>query len=206
MKLLKWLGVAVLLFGFASCCVACNESDSPANESDSSLETEAPVTESSSESLEESPKATLIFEDDFDGTELDTSKWEKCPEWNRREHNRWSDEMSFLDGNGHYVSRMVWDEETKQVVSGGIRTKGIFEHGYGYYEASIKFPQAYGTWGAFWMMAGDFNNVDGSAADGIEIDIIESISNDKGRYNHNLHWDGYGEDFVSCHCRLLMID
>ena len=193
-RLLKLLGVAVLLFGFAVCCVACNEEDAPENESELSSDTEAPETESSSETNEAMPKATLIFEDNFDGDELDTSKWEKCPEWNRREHNRWSNEMSFLDGNGHYVSRMIWDAETQQVVSGGIRTKGIFEYGYGYYEASIKFPKAPGSWGAFWLMAGDLNNIDGSAADGVEIDVIESISNDKGRYNHNLHWDGYGED------------
>ena len=32
------------------------------------------------------------------------------------------------------------------------------------------------------------------AADGVEIDIIESIGNDWGACNSALHWDGYGDD------------
>lgn len=193
-KILKLLGISVLLLGFAACCVACNDENVTENEPEISSDTEAPETESSSETNEAMPKATLLFEDNFDGDELDGTKWTRCPEYVRREHNVWNDEMSFLDGNGHYVSKMVWDEENRRVVSGGIHTQGNFEHGYGYYEASIKFPNAPGTWGAFWIMAGDTKHVDGSAADGVEIDIIESIGNQKGVYNHNLHWDGYGED------------
>ena len=71
---------------------------------------------------------------------------------------------------------------------------GMLLAGYGYYEASIKFPYAPGTWGAFWMMCGNVSGVDGSAADGVEIDIIESIGNDWGACNSALHWDGYGDD------------
>ena len=44
------------------------------------------------------------------------------------------------------------------------------------------------------MMCGDVSGVDGSAADGVEIDIIESIGNDWGACNSALHWDGYGDD------------
>ena len=44
------------------------------------------------------------------------------------------------------------------------------------------------------MMCGNVAGVDGSAADGVEIDIIESINNEANACNHALHWDGYGDD------------
>ena len=43
-------------------------------------------------------------------------------------------------------------------------------------------------------VCGNVSGVDGSAADGVEIDIIESIGNDWGACNSALHWDGYGDD------------
>lgn len=106
-------------------------------------------------------------------------------------------QMSYLDGEGHLVLRMEWDEETQLVNCGAVRTLGKFEAGYAYYEASIKFPVAPGTWGAFWMMVGDVSSEKNGAEDGVEIDIVESIRNENGEYNHALHWDGYGDALKS---------
>ena len=106
--------------------------------------------------------------------------------------------MSYLDSDGHLVLRAQWDEEKGQVKSGGVRTRRKFEFGLGYYEASIKFDNAYGLWGAFWMMCGyvgDENNPDGSKA--VEIDIVESIGADEGKRQHVLHWNGYGDKHKS---------
>lgn len=145
------------------------------------------------------PEGNLVFEDNFDGDSLDTLKWEKCPEWERCEGDcKWDDDMSYLDGDGHLVLRAQWDEEKGQVKSGGVRTLRKFEFGLGYYEASIKFDNAYGLWGAFWMMCGyvgDENNPDGSKA--VEIDIVESIGADEGKSQHVLHWNGYGDKHKS---------
>jgi len=152
---------------------------------------EIPVPEEAAEAEPDEPQ--LLFEDTFDGTELDVTKWQRCPEWDRQgSFCVWDDDMSYVDGEGNLVIRMEWDEDESRVRSGAVRTHGLFSAGYGYYEASIKFPYAPGTWGAFWMMAGNVASEDGSAADGVEIDIIESIGNDWGACNHALHWDGYG--------------
>ena len=51
----------------------------------------------------------------------------------------------------------------------------------------------YGAWFAFWMMVGDVDNENNGSKDGIEIDILETIPNESGKYQHNLHWDGYGD-------------
>ena len=142
---------------------------------------------------EEPAGPTLLFEDNFDGGKLDTTKWQRCPEWDRQGGSCvWDDDLSGVDGEGNLVIRAEWDETEKRMRSGAVRTHGLFSAGYGYYEASIKFPYTPGAWGAFWMMAGNVAAEDGSAADGVEIDIIESIGNDWGACNHALHWDGYG--------------
>ena len=133
-----------------------------------------------------------VFVENFDGDTLNRSNWSKCPEWIRHDGGSvWSYDMTSLDGEGHLVLKAVWDEANQRAKCGAIRSKGLFEYGYGYYEASIKLPVACGVWGAFWINCGDIARVDGSAADGVEIDVIESIYNDKGYCNSALHWDGY---------------
>ncbi len=137
--------------------------------------------------LPEPEGPVLLFEDDFDGEELDLSKWERCPEWERGGGACvWDGSCSRLDGDGHLILHAEYDDEGV-VRSGAVRTAGRYSGGYGYYEASICFPKARGTWGAFWIMAGDLNSA--SAAGGVEIDIIESINNESGLCNHALHWN-----------------
>ena len=145
------------------------------------------------------PEGNLVFEENFDGKKLDDVKWEKCPEWERCEGDcKWDNDMSYLDGDGHLVLRAEWDEENERVKTGGVRTRNKFEFGLGYYEASIKFDNTHGLWGAFWMMCGNVggeNNFDGSKA--VEIDILESIWGDHGKSQHVLHWNGYGNKHLS---------
>ena len=147
------------------------------------------------EPVEENQGPALLFEDYFDGDTLDSTKWALCPEWGRQDGIcQWRNDMVSLDGEGHLVLNAEWDAEEEKMYSGAIRSDDLFEHTYGYYEASIKFPAVNGIWGAFWMMCGDVSAVDGTSVDGIEVDIIESAYGNKGEYNHAMHWDGYGDD------------
>ncbi|MBE6652272.1 MAG: glycosyl hydrolase family protein [Ruminococcaceae bacterium] len=148
-------------------------------------------------------EATPVFSDDFDGTELDATKWEKCPEWERQGKSQWKNDLSYVDGEGNLVLKMEWDETTQLVNCGAVRTLGRFAYGYGYYEARMKFTPHHGAWGAFWMMCGNVSSEVNGATDGVEIDIIESIDNQNGIYNHNLHWDGYGAAHKSAPPSLL---
>ncbi len=136
----------------------------------------------------------LLFEDNFDGIVLDTTKWERCPEQKRQgELDVWDDKMSFLDGEGHLILRAEWNEAEGRLHSGAIRTREKYTEGFAYYEASMKLPPVYGMWGAFWMMVGNVSSEENGAADGVEIDIIESIHGDQNVCNSALHWDGYGD-------------
>jgi beta-glucanase (GH16 family) len=145
----------------------------------------------------EEAEAQLLFEDNFDGLIIDSAKWEKCPEWERQGASQWKDENSYVE-NGNLVLKISpHDTRDNYVFTGAIRSKGLFERTYGYFEARIRFPVFKGTWGAFWLMYGSGSIVNGSGKDDTEIDIIESIFNEQGKSNSALHWDGYGDGHKS---------
>ena len=132
----------------------------------------------------------LLFEDTFEGTEIDSRKWIQSREqWRQGKLNRWDHRMSYLDGCGHLVLRAEWDAEQGIVRSGAIDSRGKFHCGYGYYEASICFPTAPGTWGAFWMMFGHVM----AGGTGVEVDVVESIRNEEDQCSSAMHWGGYRE-------------
>ena len=137
------------------------------------------------------PDWKIVFEDDFDGSELDETKWSRCPEWKRGDvGGYWNDDMIFLDGSGHLVDRA--DVSDGVPLSGAVRTNDTFMSTYGYYEISCTLHRAQGMWGAFWMMLGP----DVGGGDGIEADIFESLANE-GNIYFTLHYDGYGSDHKS---------
>ena len=135
----------------------------------------------------------LLFEDNFDGTTLDSTKWETVDGWERQGASYWYSDAVSLDGEGNLVITVTPSDRENYVDAGCARTRGKFERAFGYYEASIKFINMQGIWGAFWLMGDTVGNVDGSGRDGTEIDIIESIHNENDVCNHALHWDGYGD-------------
>ncbi len=133
----------------------------------------------------------LSFEDEFDGDGLDPKKWALCPEWKRQDVGGYwrNSEVAVHDGN-LWLRARIDDDGTP--VSGAIRTLGLFEQAYGYFECRMMFPATTGFWGAFWMMCGSVGTEDGTAVSGAEIDIIESGECARRGVNHAIHWDGYG--------------
>jgi len=150
----------------------------------------------------------LIFFDDFEGTSLDTSKWNICYDADRQGGSSWRDDMVSVSG-GYLHLKFKRDAilgaqkssdpaiANNWIRAGGIRTYKrdwssiLFENSYGYYEARIKFPVVAGTWGAFWLMSPTQTYPSNNGKDGIEIDIVETINNHQNKYNAALHWDGY---------------
>jgi beta-glucanase (GH16 family) len=130
----------------------------------------------------------LAFSDEFDGPALDESKWEVPPDGRRRDAF-WMRKAISLDGNGHLLISALRDGE--KYVDGCVRTRGKFEHTYGYYVARIEFQEQPGHWSAFWLMGRGVGNVGNDGRDGAEIDIMEKPWLDD-RLQHALHWDGYG--------------
>ena len=203
MNLIQRITAGLLLLCSVGMLASCGN-EAPAEQPEETISAEVPETEEKlpepepvPEEIpepEKEPELKILFEDDFDGTSLDSTKWELCPEWERQGGmSFWDSGMVSLNGEGQLILRAEWDDAAGRVNAGAVRTEGLFSASYGYYEASIKFPYAPGVWGAFWMMCGNVSGEGNGAADGVEIDIIESIGNDWGASNSALHWDGYGD-------------
>ncbi len=137
----------------------------------------------------------VTFEDEFEGTELDSTKWERCPEWKRQDLNcYWNNDCSVLNGDGKLTITSEYRDGNYYM--GGIRSKGKFEQAYGYFEVRCTLNTVPGYWVAFWLMGRNVGNVDNSGVDGTEIDVMESAYFGKA-VNHALHWDGYDEHHKS---------
>ena len=153
----------------------------------------------------------LVFEDDFDGPELDTDKWEmsayKCnPKL-----------MHFEDGK--LVIQADWNKEHTSLEGVSLWSKPRFL--YGYFEARVKFRKEHGWWSAFWLCVPHPSN---AFVDGFEIDIYEDYylrplvpggpprdildhnlhmfaGGGLKSWNYNSHLPGSIEDFYTIGCK-----
>lgn len=141
-------------------------------------------------------KWKLTFSDEFEA--FDTSKWTKSNSTSSRAArtnigiNEWfwkPDNVSFENGK-LMLKSSKFNENT--LYCGSINSNSKFEFKYGYIETSIEIAETkFGTHTAFWLQGENMGNVDGSGADGAEIDVFESAW--LGEYTKSVvHIDGYG--------------
>lgn len=134
-----------------------------------------------------------VWEDDFEGTELDRSKWKpevSCWGGGNNERQCYTDRpenIEVSDGNlilkafaedytgKKYPEGMGESDQASQAyTSGKVRTRGIADWKYGRFEARMKLPDGQGTWPAFWMMPA--NDSYGNWPLSGEIDILEAVN------------------------------
>lgn len=83
----------------------------------------------------------LTFYDDFDSDSLNPENWEYCPEWERADRGGiWSGEMVAV-GDGVLKLTTAFDEAEMRCKSGAVRSKGLFEQAYGWFEASTSYSR-----------------------------------------------------------------
>ena len=155
----------------------------------------------------------LVWEDDFNGTELDTDKWRFSWWISERKGGYWHEDMvGVKDGNlviraeyleepleNYYINSGVDMPEYKPGwYTGCVTTRDKYEQTYGYFEVRCILPAATGMWSAFWMMNEGVYNVNNSGEDGTEVDVFESFyykdhwwGNDA--ISTGIHYDGYDE-------------
>lgn len=148
-------------------------------------------------------KWTLEFSDEFNGTEVNTSKWTIDNSTKSRAARpsigisdwRWKPENVSVT-NGNLVLK-VYKTGANAMTNGSVNSYNKYLTQYGYFEARIKIGDASkGTHTAFWMQGPNQGNVDGTANDGAEIDIFESAWT--GEFTKSVvHIDGYGESHQS---------
>jgi len=150
----------------------------------------------------------LVFSEEFNGTELDKSKWVTS--------YLWGDELVINSEEQHYVDIVnkpdfgfdpfIFDGESLTIraiktpdnlkekafgqpyLSGVITSYDSFKFTYGYVEARAQLPFGQGLWPAFWLLNAYY--VD----DKPEIDIMEFIGDNQDVVYHNYHYyDSNGE-------------
>jgi beta-glucanase (GH16 family) len=138
----------------------------------------------------------LVFEDEFDGDSLDTSKWnidegDGCPDlcgWGNDEQQIYSaDNITVADGVLTIEGRQEGDGT---YTSGRINTKGKFDFRYGKVEVKAKIPAGQGTWPAIWMLHSD-PTIYGPWPLSGEIDIMEAFNlgvDDNNAIRSSLHY------------------
>jgi len=161
----------------------------------------------------------LAWCDEFDGTELDRTKWDFRLYIMHERHKTWTDDAAALDGKGNLLLRVY--EKNGDYYSSHLQTGSNFMdrpgeaygksrltwpigkldppkflHKYGYYEIRCKLPTQPGWWPAFWLQSPTIGSSLDPATSGVEIDIMENFTRD-GVISHNIHWDGYGTDHKS---------
>ena len=129
------------------------------------------------------PGYKLAWSDEFDGTTLDTAKWDY-----RTDSKLWStqkaENVSLSDG----ILKLHLKKEdagTMHYAGAGVISKLAFR--YGYYEARMKVPPGAGWHTSFWMMlhSGKGDTVPAAACQ--ELDVIENDSIHPDSYGVNVH-------------------
>jgi beta-glucanase (GH16 family) len=143
----------------------------------------------------------LAWSDEFNGTRIDTTKWEILGDWKRRD-GYWVKDDSYVDGNGKLTIRTKKDGQ--RYTSGAMWTKDKFEHKFGYWVCRCKFPEQVGHWPAFWLHIDSVTKVGNEGRDGTEIDIMEKPWLED-KITQNLHWDGYGKAHKSAGTGQILI-
>ena len=156
-------------------------------------------------------KWKMTFQDEFDGTQVDTNKWSTYGEnyWDKVSH--FSKETTFVSGGLAHLrfekKRGHHNDDPKRPESdyatGFLESFGKFTQRYGYFEARMKLPTAPGLWPAFWMMpdrggSGPQWQRSDTKSGGMEFDIMEHLTRwGANRFNIAMHWDGYGKEHKS---------
>ncbi len=123
---------------------------------------------------------TLYWHDEFDGEQLDTSKWtyeigNGDWGWGNNEAEYYTDHNDRVEDGYLHISAKRETVDNFQYTSTRIKTQNKVYFTYGYIEASISLPLVTGMWPAFWMMPNA--SVYGGWPNSGEIDIMEA----KGR-------------------------
>jgi beta-glucanase (GH16 family) len=142
---------------------------------------------------------TLTWADEFNGTSLDSSKWNIEVNGNGGGNNELQyytarQENIRVTGGELVIEARKEAYMGKQYTSGRITTQNKASWQYGRMEARMKIPTGKGTWPAFWMLGNSISTV-GWPASG-EIDIMEHVNSEA--FTHGtIHWSDQNNAYAN---------
>ena len=157
----------------------------------------------------------LVFDDEFDGDTLDTTKWQYDGDGVFRNSEAQLYANGPDDGNvymedGCVVLKAEKEERTsssrnitKQYTSGEISTQGKGAWKYGYFEFRAKLPKGHNVFPAIWLMGYDYSISTCDWPHSGEIDIMEALGGDSDSSPNGtwttLHHSRYGQSGSGSH-------
>ncbi|MBK9647442.1 MAG: glycoside hydrolase family 16 protein [Deltaproteobacteria bacterium] len=140
----------------------------------------------------------VIWADEFRGASgepPDPSRWTYDvggDGWGNGQLEYNTDRVENAAQNGDGVLEIVArkeDYEGNAYTSARIKTDGLFEHGYGRFEARIRVPEGKGLWPAFWMLGAEFNDIGWPWCG--EVDVLEMKGEAPETIYGTIHGPGY---------------
>ena len=161
----------------------------------------------------------MVWNDEFDGTVLDRTRWDYRLSMMGRRHPAWTDRGVTLDGKSNAVFSLLLEEGrpvSSQLQTGynfmdepvvptkfgrdhlqwniGKLKRNLYTHTFGYYECRCKLQQhPEGWWSAFWIQSPVIGASLDPAETGSELDVMECF-NRGDVHSHNVFTGGYGLD------------
>lgn len=130
----------------------------------------------------------LHWEDNFEGTELDLTKWRPRGTGPRRIGYNDPSMIEVKDGHLH----LMYDIKGDSIMGSAIGTYETFNTTYGYFECRAQMQKSSGPWAAFWMQSPAISKGEDPGEFGAEIDIFEYFRNlGDDHMTHCVHW-AYG--------------
>lgn len=144
---------------------------------------------------------TLRWNDEFNGNDLDQTKWSYeigTGDWgwgnNESQYYTNRKENLYVDNGSMKIVAKKESYGGKEYTSSRIITKNKYEFHYGYIEARIALPSSMGIWPAFWLLGENIDQVNWPECG--EIDVMEAINNES-KVHATLHWNNNGHQSYS---------
>ncbi|OWY19247.1 hypothetical protein C7N43_38215 [Sphingobacteriales bacterium UPWRP_1] len=141
----------------------------------------------------------LVWQDEFSGTALDTSKWSYVTGgggWGNNELQYYTNlpQNTAVWGGSLHITALAQTYGGAAYTSARLRTKFKGDWRYGKIEARLKLPQGQGLWPAFWLLPTE--NVYGNWPFSGEIDVMELLGHEPSVAYGTVH-AGYNGAVVS---------
>jgi beta-glucanase (GH16 family) len=134
---------------------------------------------------------TIAFSDEFNGTDIDLTKWNLVTDGSGGGNNELEYYTPFA-ANRSVANSVLTIKALKNTflgrpwTSAKITTLGINDQTYGWIEARLKVPLGQGAWPAFWLMPKD--SLFGQWPSSGEIDVMEILGGAPNLQHSTLHY------------------